>query len=256
MIHQFFTGGPLRNFNYIIEGETGLYLIDPLYPQQVEHEVKKWGGPVLAIISTHEHYDHVAGNEELRALYDCPLWAHREARGKIKGVDRYLDDGESIGLGERAAMEVLFTPGHTMCHLSLIVADKAGASLLSGDTLFAAGVGNCHNGGDPSVLFETYRDRVSRLDSELKIFPGHDYLENNLLFSLSVNPQNKEAAEWLEKVRAKAEGEFLVTTLRDERAFNPFLRLSDQQMRETMGLAKTASEREVFLELRSRRNRW
>ena len=47
------------------------------------------------------------------------------------------------------------TPGHTMCHICLRSHTDQPA-LFSGDTLFNAGAGNCHNGGDPGELYTTF----------------------------------------------------------------------------------------------------
>ena len=34
-------------------------------------------------------------------------------------------------------------------------------AIFSGDTLFNAGAGNCHNGGDPNLLFTTFAEQIA-----------------------------------------------------------------------------------------------
>ena len=62
--------------------------------------------------------------------------------------------------------------------------------MFSGDTLFNAGAGNCHNGGHPAELFETFEKQLNALGDNTLIYPGHDYLLNNLAFTLDREPDN------------------------------------------------------------------
>ena len=60
-------------------------------------------------------------------------------------------------------------------------------AVFSGDTLFNAGVGNCRNGGNVHDLYQTVVNIYDELDDEVIVYPGHDYLLNNLKFSKSVS---------------------------------------------------------------------
>ena len=73
-------------------------------------------------------------------------------------------------------------------------------ALFCGDTLFNAGAGNCHNGGHPAELYKTFDEQLARLPSSTLIYPGHDYVENNLRFTLDCEPDNKKAREMLDKL--------------------------------------------------------
>jgi hydroxyacylglutathione hydrolase len=70
-------------------------------------------------------------------------------------------------------------------------------ALFCGDTLFNAGAGNCHNGGHPSELYKTFSEQLERLPASTLIYPGHDYIENNLKFTLDREPDNRDAADML-----------------------------------------------------------
>jgi hydroxyacylglutathione hydrolase len=89
-----------------------------------------------------------------------------------------LSAGDIIKVGKTAELEALDTPGHTMCHICLRSHTEQPA-LFSGDTMFNAGVGNCHNGGDPATLYQTFAQQLHGLPDNTLVYPGHDYLENN-----------------------------------------------------------------------------
>jgi hydroxyacylglutathione hydrolase len=58
--------------------------------------------------------------------------------------------------------------------------------------LFNAGAGNCHNGGNVQALYRTFSEQLNRLPANTRIYPGHDYIENNLRFTLNSNSSNAE----------------------------------------------------------------
>ena len=100
----------------------------------------------------------------------------------IGGVDRGLARGDVIKVGRTVELEVLDTPGHTRSHVCLLAHGDAPA-LFCGDTLFNAGAGNCHNGGDPGLLYETFVNQLARLPDTTRVFPGHEYMARNLAFT-------------------------------------------------------------------------
>ncbi|MDD0853758.1 hydroxyacylglutathione hydrolase [Halobacteriovorax sp. GB3] len=257
-VHQFYTFSPLRNFCYILEDSSDeLYVIDPFDGADVFQRCEKLGKKVKAIINTHEHHDHVMGNDELQRLCGCEVWAHEKARGRIKNVDNYLNDNQILKTKGNHCVKVLYTPGHTLGHLCLLVLSDEGkqSSLICGDTLFNAGVGNCHNGGDPSVLYETFRDHIFTLDDHVLVYPGHDYLKNNLLFTLDREPGNEMAKKKLEEVQDFPDGQFVVTTIGEEREINTFFRLSNSEIKKNLS-ALECSEKDIFIKLREKRNHW
>ena len=77
-------------------------------------------------------------------------------------VDRGVKAGDVIKVGKTVELECMDTPGHTMCHICLRSHTDQPA-LFSGDTLFNAGAGNCHNGGNPEDLYATFAEQLDRL---------------------------------------------------------------------------------------------
>ncbi len=256
-IHQIYTKNELRNFTYILELEDQrAIVIDPWDADEIDGFLSTNNLTLTSIINTHEHWDHTQGNEALVKKYNCEVWAHINGKGKIPCLSRELKGEEIIDLDKNNQLKVLNTPGHTFAHLCFIVIEQGNeVAVFTGDTLFNAGVGNCH-GGDAEVMYQTVVDQFQTLADDVLVYPGHDYLENNLRFTLNFEPSNSVAKEWLTKV-SKEEynpGDF-VTNIGNEKSFNTFMRLDNSETIKNLSL-NNPSDKEVFLALRSKRNSW
>jgi len=242
-------------------GETGEALaIDPLDWRACLQRAQQRNWTITQIVNTHEHNDHTAGNAGLVQATGAKVLAHQRAAARIGGVDTGLSAGDVIRVGRSVELECLDTPGHTLSHVCLL-AHADGPALFSGDTLFNAGVGNCRGGGDPERLFETCAQQLASLPASTRIYPGHDYLLNNLRFTRHVEAGNQAAADWLrrsEQVRAEDQP---ILTLAEELSINSFFRLTEPGLIETLrervpALPARPTPREVFLTLRELRNSW
>ena len=262
IVEQIWTANAYRNFNYLIAcPESGEALaIDPLDHKKCLAAAKERGWEITQILNTHEHGDHIGGNKAMVAATGAKILAHRNARDRIPGMDRGLGAGDVVKVGRSVELEVLDTPGHTMSHVCLLSrTDQPG--LFCGDTLFNAGAGNCHNGGHPSELYHTFAEQLSKLPETTLIYPGHDYIANNLRFTLDREPDNAKAEALLTEVDAQDTGRALVTTLAQEKEINTFFRLHSPtviaRLREAFpDLPESPSAKEVFLKLRELRNSW
>jgi len=262
IVEQIWTGNDYRNFNYLIVcPETGDALaIDPLDYRKCLAVADKNGWTVSQILNTHEHGDHTGGNSAMVAATGAKIIAHRNAADRIPNMSRGVDAGDIIRVGKTVEMECLDTPGHTMSHICLLSHTDQPA-LFSGDTLFNAGAGNCHNGGHPRELYQTFTDQLEKLEDSTRIYPGHDYLLNNLEFTIDREPDNAAAIDLLSEHRNQDPNNALVTTLARERDINTFFRLTSPsviaRLQETCPeVSDTPSAEEVFLKLRELRNSW
>jgi len=262
IVEQIWTGNAYRNFNYLIAcEETGDALaIDPLDHQKCLARAKARGWTITQIINTHEHGDHTGGNAAMIKATGAKLLAHHNAKARIPGMDRGLSAGDVVKVGRTVELESLDTPGHTMSHVCLLSHTDTPA-LFCGDTLFNAGAGNCHNGGHPAELYQTFTGQLVKLPDATLIYPGHDYIENNLKFTLNREPDNRRAATLLDDVGGQDPDAPLVSSLGLEKEINTFFRLHNPsviaRLREAFpDLPDDPDPQTVFVKLRELRNKW
>ena len=262
IVEQVWTGNNYRNFNYLIAcPETGEALaVDPLDHAKCLARAKARGWNITQVLNTHEHGDHTGGNKAVIAATGAKLLAHRNAKNSIPGVDRGLAAGDVIKVGKRVELEALDTPGHTMSHVCLLSHTDTPA-LFCGDTLFNAGAGNCHNGGHPNELYNTFAAQLAKLADSTLVYPGHDYIANNLGFTLDREPDNTKAKRLLAEIEGQDPDAALVTTLGLEKEVNTFFRLHSPsviaRLRQAFpDLPDQPDERTVFVKLRELRNKW
>ncbi|MGC4029232.1 MAG: MBL fold metallo-hydrolase [Steroidobacteraceae bacterium] len=252
----------LRNYHYLVAcGETGEALaIDPFDARLMLGAARQRGWTITQILNTHHHHDHTGGNAALRAATGARVLAHAGAAALIEDIDVGLAQGDVIRVGRTVELECLDTPGHTRSHVCLFAhADEP--ALFCGDTLFNAGAGNCHNGGDPALLYETFSQQLARLPDATRVYAGHDYFLNNLGFTLDREPGNGTAAGLRSQLAERPAPDMPVTTLGEEKRFNTFLRLQNpeiiRRLRERFpDLPDEPAPRDVFLRLRELRNHW
>jgi len=262
IVEQIWTDNKFRNFNYLIVcPETGQAMaVDPLEHEQCLRVAKENGWEITEILNTHHHHDHIGGNAPLVEATGARILAHAMARDEIPDMDVGLSAGDVITIGKTVEMEVLDTPGHTMSHVCLFARTDHPA-LICGDTLFNAGAGHCKGGGQPEPLYQTFATQLSKLPDNTRIFPGHDYIENNLNFTLDREPDNERAAKLKEEVAGQDTNEAFVTTLGLEKEVNTFFRLHNPtviaRLKEAFpDLPDEPDEKTVFLKLRELRNDW
>ena len=262
LVERIWTAKNYRNFNYLIAcPETGEALaIDPLDHEKCLQAAKVRGWQITQLLNTHEHHDHTGGNAAIVAATGAKVIAHHKAGGKIAGMDRGVQAGDIIRVGKTVELECLDTPGHTLCHICLRSHTDEPA-LFSGDTLFNAGAGNVHNGGNVDDLYATFAQQLVRLPDNTRIYPGHDYIETNLKFTLAREPGNSAAQALLPTVAGHDPATSVVTTLAQEKQHNTFFRLASAEviakLRESFpDLGDQTDDQTVFRKLRELRNTW
>lgn len=242
------------NYVYLLAAGDDAVLVDPgdaaaaLALCEAHRARPRW------ILHTHGHADHTGGSAQLRGSLGAEVLGH--------GGDaaRFAPDVDVGGRGALAlgALRLALheAPGHTP---GSILVEWEGR-LLTGDTLFWAGAGNCRHGGDPARLARTFLDVLGRLDGALEIHPGHDYAARNLPFALALEPGNAAASARLaaaEAARAAGE-EPAPSTLALERQVNPFLRLDAPGVRGAVAAADPGADTPArrFVALRALRDAW
>jgi len=269
IIHKIPIRNRLRNFMYLIADEktNEALAIDPLAHKLCLQTASEHGYDIRQVVNTHHHHDHVGGNAKVLEATGAKLLAHSKA--DIPAVDRRLEISDSVKVGSYD-LQILDTPGHTLSHVCLYYdgnkVDRQNGEktlidqpvLFSGDTIFNAGVGNCYNGGHPEIMYETIVSLFEQLPMNTRLFPGHDYIENNLRFTLDREPSNVDARKLLDEFSKGLDAESYVTTLKQEKLLNVFLRLNCSEIRTKLNQEgfDSSTEKTTFLALRELRNRW
>ena len=259
IVKRLYMNNPLRNYNYFIvcEKTNEAMLIDP-FDAAVCLEMaqeKQWS--ITKVVNTHEHLDHTLGNQAVIEATGAELYAHHNGQGKIDGVNHWLKANDKINIGESIELKVLDTPGHTFAHLCLFK-EAPDPILICGDTLFNAGAGNCYS-GDAEKLYDTFSTQLNLLPDDTKVYPGHDYIENNLEFSLDREPENQYTKDLLNKVNKNTPETQIVTTMAIEKEMNPFFRLDNLQIISLLKMEfpdMNDTDKDIFVHLRKLRDKW
>lgn len=250
-VQKFYAHNELRNYSYLIwDDQSGSsWVIDPYDAVPIIDYIKKNSLQPRGILNTHQHFDHIRGNGELIATFNCEVTK--------------LSEGQTLDLDGKYQLETLDSPGHTMDHQVFIFKQEhKPRALFSGDTLFNAGVGNCKNGGDVDVLYTTVKRLISLLPKETVLYPGHDYLERNLLFAQTLEPENKHIKEELKRARSFDADHRQELTLGEEMSYNPFYRLNSEEIQQNLNARRNSVvdgegyERNLFKQIRSLRDKW
>lgn len=196
-------------------------------------EVERRGLTLEAVLSTHHHFDHVGGNDDIaRAVPGVRVLGSAADRARVPAITEGLADGEEfevIGVRGRA----ILIPAHTSGHLAYFFPSE-GPSVFSGDTLFAAGCGRLFE-GSPAQMLDSL-GKLAALPDSTRVWCGHEYTEKNLVFAHELEPTNADIAAKLERVRGeRRQGRPTVpSTIGEEKRTNPFLRSESPELRRSV----------------------
>ncbi len=214
------------NYIWLLREGRSAAVVDPGDAAPVLAYLGREGLDLTAIVATHHHADHVGGNEALLARFAVPVFG--PAGEVIPGRTRALAEGDRIVVpGVELEFDVLDIPGHTAGHIAYFGRVDGVPVVFCGDTLFAAGCGRLFE-GTPAQMW-TSLSKLAALPEETRIYCGHEYTLANLRFALAVEPRSAAllAREDREKRKRERGEPTLPSTMRDERATNPFLRATE-----------------------------
>lgn len=204
------------NYAYLLicEDSAQVGVVDPSEAEPVLAALAAHNLSLHVVLNTHHHWDHTGGNEALKARFaDLQIWGHASDRGRIPGQTHFLEDGQTVQLGQLQG-RVIHNPGHTRGAVSYHFED----ALFTGDTLFGAGCGRTFEG--PPLQMQASLQRLAALPAGTRCYFGHEYTRSNLRFAQTVEPQNAAIVERL----AVLPGRSTPSTLAEELGSNPFLR--------------------------------
>lgn len=155
-------------------------------PEILIRELEQRGAAPEAILNTHGHLDHVAGNRAVKDRWDVPILMHPEdgflletfdQQAAMFGlklptpppVDAPLVPGESFRFGE-CELRILFAPGHSPGHVVFVRENVT----ISGDVLFAGSIGRTDlPRGDLATLLRSIDDVMLPLGDDTVVHSGH-----------------------------------------------------------------------------------
>ena len=151
---------------YLIQDTDGITVLDPGpdQPAHVADILRLSPGPIVRILLSHTHRDHLGAVAALRAETGVQTYGwHRSADSNFK-PDVALADGDIV-----AGMEVVFTPGHAADHVCFARPDGI---LFSADHVMGWSSSVVSPpGGDMSAYFASLNRMLDRNDT--LYLPGH-----------------------------------------------------------------------------------
>lgn len=175
-----------------LPGRTDCLIVDPgLDPEEIVAHVEKQGLTPAAILNTHGHCDHIAGNGRMKERWpDAPIVIGEgdavkliDADENLSGgfgvpitsppADRLVREGDSI---EYAGFELLVReiPGHSIGHVVFIWNNAGPTVVLGGDVLMAGSIGRTDfPDGDFDLLARGIRKKLYTLPDDTVVLPGH-----------------------------------------------------------------------------------
>ena len=170
----------LSHYSYILVSDGKALVVDP--GRDIDFYVnliKEQSLSVAGVFLTHSHADFVAGHMEMVKVFNCPIYQSAKSNAKYKIEP--IADGTTIQIGQ-AKVEFIDTPGHVVDGTSAIVFgqnDSKPQLILTGDYLFVGGVGRpdlvveTTSSALAGMLFDTWKDKISKLPDTVKVFPAH-----------------------------------------------------------------------------------
>lgn len=171
MIFEMVASGGCRSYIVGCEQTCAAALIDPELSQLDRYLAlaARDGLRIRYLIDTHTHADHFSGTRQLARQLDIPVVMHRASPAPF--VNLRLQGGELLVLG-RLRLQALHTPGHTQDSMCLCVEDR----IFTGDTLLIGATGRTDlPSGNAEALYDSLFNGILKLDSQLKVFPAHEY---------------------------------------------------------------------------------
>lgn len=185
---------PFDENSYIayLSGRDDCIVFDPGFdPEAIIEYLEKYGLNPAAILCTHGHSDHIAGNAAMKDRWPkAPLvigagdaYKLTDPAGNLSAAfgaslisppaDRTVDESDRFAAAG-LELEVLATPGHSKGHVVFLCRQAEPWYVFGGDVLFRGSVGRTDfPDGDFDSLRASIHDKLFTLPDETIVLPGH-----------------------------------------------------------------------------------
>lgn len=207
------------------EGEARFLVVDPGESQPVIDFAKKHHLKLSDILITHHHHDHIGGVPALaKNFHNVNVTGPNDER--ITSLTTVVKEDDNVYIPYfDLNFKVIETPGHTRSHICFW--EPTQQLLFSGDTLFSAGCGRLFEGSAQDMHHSLAK--LSKLPGMTKVYCAHEYTRDNLRFAQSIEPSNQVATNKLNDLKPLQLS--LPSTIQEELAINPFLRVSAPEIK-------------------------
>ena len=184
-------------YTYLIASRSGgeALLVDPVL-ERTDHYLRlleQLDLKLVKVVDTHVHADHITAMGALRDHTNCVTVMGEQS--SVDVVSMRVSDGEKVTI-EGFAMTAMYTPGHTDDSYCFHTNDR----VFTGDTLLIRGTGRTDfQNGDAGMQYDSLFNGLLKLPENMLVFPAHDYKGDT------------------------------VSTLAEEKAFNPRLQVNSRQ---------------------------
>jgi hydroxyacylglutathione hydrolase len=184
---------PFEENTYVawLPGRADAVVIDPgLEPEMILDFLRDEGLTPAAVLNTHGHADHIAGNGAMKQAFPAAPLIIGARETALLGdanlnlsapfgfeivsppADRTVSEGDVV---EAAGLrfEVFDVPGHSPGHVVYVFRGPP-CLAFGGDVLFRGGVGRTDfPGGDGRLMFDGIRRNLFTLPADTVVYPGH-----------------------------------------------------------------------------------
>ncbi|VVC88992.1 hydroxyacylglutathione hydrolase, mitochondrial [Leptidea sinapis] len=218
------------NYMYLIvdKATKEAAIVDPVEPKTVLKAVQDECVNLTTVLTTHHHWDHAGGNEDLVKM--IPNLKVYGGEDRIGALTDKVQHNTKLQVGN-LNVQCLFTPCHTSGHICYLVTapeEDSDPVVFTGDTLFLGGCGRFFE-GTAEEMHKALIDILGNLPDNTKVFCGHEYTLQNLKFASHVEPDNehvKNKISWSQKKRQSGMPT-VPSTIIEEKLYNPFMRVTE-----------------------------